>query len=110
MRDFIHVRDLADLCLAALNSDASGCYNAGYGEGASVNDVVRGIDRTVQATGGAPVVPIYKPGRSFDVPRIILDIRRIRSATGWVPKTPLIQGMRHSWNWIQGHRSIDAIA
>lgn len=101
VRDFIHVRDLADLCLAALNSDASGCYNAGYGEGASVNDVVRGIDRTVQATGGAPVVPIYKPGRSFDVPRVVLDITRARTDLGWSPKITLDEGIAESWDWVR---------
>lgn len=106
VRDFVHVHDLAELCATVVEAPIVGCFNAGSGTGASVNEIVQ----AASAVTNRRIRPIYKPGRSFDVPRIILDIRRIRSATGWVPKTPLIQGMRHSWNWIQGHRSIDAIA
>ena len=102
VRDFIHVRDLADLCVKAVLSDVSGCYNAGSGEGSSVAEVVRCIDRTVQATGKGPVLPIFKPGRSFDVPRVVLDISRARADLGWAPRTGLDAGIAESWDWVRG--------
>lgn len=101
VRDFIHVRDLAELCALALRSDVAGCYNAGSGTGASVAEVVAAIDRTVQGTGGAPVVPLYKPGRSFDVPRVVLDIDRARADFGWSPAIGLDEGIAEAWAWVR---------
>jgi UDP-glucose 4-epimerase len=101
VRDFIHVRDLAELCVKAVLSDVSGCYNAGSGEGTSVAEVVQCIDRTVQATGNAPVQPLYKPGRGFDVPRVVLDISRAREDLGWAPRTGLDAGIAESWDWVR---------
>jgi UDP-glucose 4-epimerase len=101
VRDFIHVRDLAELCARALRSDVAGCYNAGSGTGASVAEVVAAIDRTVQATGGAPVRPIHKPGRSFDVPRVVLDVTRARADFGWDPAIGLDAGIAEAWAWVQ---------
>ena len=101
VRDFIHVRDLAELCVKAVMSDVSGCYNAGSGEGTSVSEVVGCIDRTVQATGNAPVQLLYKPGRGFDVPRVVLDISRAKSDLGWSPRTGLDEGIAESWDWVR---------
>ena len=101
VRDFIHVRDLAELCVRAVQSDAVGCYNAGSGEGASVRQIVASIDRTVQAGGGAPVRPIYKPGRSFDVPRVVLDITKAQGELGWAPQISLDDWIAESWAWVQ---------
>ena len=101
VRDFIHVRDLAALCVKAVLSDVSGCYNAGSGEGTSVAEIVASIDRTVQATGHAPVRPIYKAGRSFDVPRVVLDIARARADLDWAPRIGLDEGIAESWDWVR---------
>jgi len=101
VRDFIHVRDLAELCVRAVLSEAVGSYNAGSGEGSSIRQIVASIDRTVQADGGAPVQPVYTPGRNFDVPRVVLDISRARSALGWAPQTGLDDGIAESWAWVK---------
>ena len=101
VRDFIHVRDLAELCVKAVMSDVSGCYNAGSGQGTSVSEVVGCIDRTVQATGNAPVRPVYKPGRGFDVPRVVLDISRAKADLHWKPRTGLDEGIAESWDWVR---------
>jgi len=101
VRDFIHVRDLAELCAVAVQSDAAGCYNAGSGTGTSVAQIVDSISRTVQQSGGTPMVPIYKPGRSLDVPRVVLDIARARRDFGWAPRIGLDEGIAESWEWVQ---------
>ena len=103
VRDFIHVRDLAELCVKAVLAPVSGCYNAGSGEGTSVAEIVRSIDRTVQATGHAPVRPIYQPGRSFDVPRVVLDITRAKADLDWAPRIGLDEDIAESWDWVR-HR------
>lgn len=101
VRDFIHVRDLADLCVRAVQSDVAGCYNAGSGSCTSVAEIVASIDRIVQARGGAPVRPLYKPGRNFDVPRVVLDITRARTELGWAPRIGLDEGIAESWDWVR---------
>lgn len=103
VRDYIHVTDLAELCVnAVLSEGVSGSFNAGSGTGASVSEIVDCISRTVQASGGSPVVPTYKPGRTFDVPKIVLDIAKARKELDWSPRIALDQGIAESWEWIRG--------
>ncbi|MTE02078.1 NAD-dependent epimerase/dehydratase family protein [Paracoccus sp. YIM 132242] len=105
VRDFIYVQDLAELCAIAVQMPIQGCFNVGSGKGSSVNEIVEAIRVLTKRT----IKPVYRPGRSFDVPRIVLDISRIK-AVGWAPRTELIDGMRQSWDWINQHRAIDDIA
>ncbi|MDE4175250.1 NAD-dependent epimerase/dehydratase family protein [Phaeobacter sp. PT47_59] len=97
VRDFIHVRDLAELCHRALTSGASGNFNAGSGDGASVADVVQKICDTV----GGDVTPVYKPGRNFDVPRVVLDVGKAERELGWQKTIDLEQGIAETWTWVQ---------
>ncbi len=97
VRDFIHVRDLAELCARTLASDVSGSYNAGSGEGVSIADLVETVARAV----GRDLHPVFKPGRLFDVPRVVLDISRARAAFGWAPRIPLTAGVGETWRWVQ---------
>lgn len=106
VRDFIHVQDLAELAALTVEAPICGFFNAGSGRGTSVNQIV-GL--TAKVTG-RDLRPLYKPGRGFDVPRIILDITRIRQATNWSPVTPLEDGLRDSWNWIRHHKQVSTAA
>lgn len=106
VRDFIDVRDLAALTSIARESSITGCFNAGSGEGASVNQIVQ----LTQKITGSDLQPIYKPGRGFDVPRVVLDISRIRRAINWSPQISLDEGMRDSWDWILQSKQVSAAA
>ncbi|APE45116.1 NAD-dependent epimerase [Sulfitobacter alexandrii] len=101
VRDFIYVRDLADLCVAALTTDTSGCYNAGSGAGASINDIVDRIRAVTADEPGINFDPVYKPGRSFDVPRVVLDISKARRDFRWAPKVDLKEGIERTWEWVK---------
>lgn len=96
VRDFIHVRDLAQLCVRAARHQTSGCFNAGSGEGASISDIVDTISRVI----GRQLDPLHKPGRGFDVPRVVLDISRARAEFGWSPNIHLEDGIREAWEWV----------
>lgn len=102
VRDFIHVRDLAQLCYAALVSDYTGCVNAGSGEGTAIIDLVADIQRVVAASGHGEVTPVFKPGRSIDVPRVVLDIGKARQLLGWQPRIGLTEGLEETWAWVRG--------
>jgi len=97
VRDFIHVSDLVELCALCGSTDLTGIFNAGSGRGTSIQDILE----TVARVTGQDVVPTFKPGRGFDVPRVVLDISAIREATGWQPKIELESGVEDTWKWIR---------
>ncbi|QUJ76018.1 NAD-dependent epimerase/dehydratase family protein [Sulfitobacter albidus] len=97
VRDYIHVHDLAALCHSALTAGATGVFNAGSGQGASVNDIVGHIRGCVSGD----IDPVYKPGRGFDVPRVVLDVSRAKETLGWRQGTTLAEGIADTWEWVQ---------
>lgn len=97
VRDFIHVTDLAELCTQAVENDAVGCFNAGSGSGTSIAEIVEYVRQTVERE----VEIIYKPGRSYDVPRIVLDISKAKKELDWAPGIALPEGIADTWDWIR---------
>jgi UDP-glucose 4-epimerase len=97
IRDYFYVSDLADLCSLAVDSEATGIFNAGSGQGTSINQV---IDLIRKATGQDPVVR-YEPQRKFDVRATYLDIQKARTTFGWEPTVSLETGISHHWDWLQ---------
>ncbi|MCR9185097.1 MAG: NAD-dependent epimerase/dehydratase family protein [Halieaceae bacterium] len=97
VRDFIHVSDLAELCAQCGKSNLTGIFNAGSGEGESIRRVLEIIAEVT----GRQVIPTFRPGRGFDVPRVVLDISAIRSRLDWQPKISLERGIEDTWHWIR---------
>lgn len=97
VRDFIHVRDLAQLCIACAKSGITGTFNAGAGEGRSIREIIDGIGRV----SGRALAPIIKPARKFDVPRVVLDITAIRESIGWTPEINFEVGLAETWAWVK---------
>ena len=89
VRDFIHVDDLTSLCVKAGAADVVGIYNAGYGKGATVLEI---IELIAQSTG-INIKPVFKPGRSFDVPHVVLDISKAQQELAWEPIISLKSGI-----------------
>lgn len=96
-RDYIDVRDLARLCLAAIESNLTGAYNVGYGEGKTINDVIAAIERVT----GRSANTTYVKARRFDVPEIVLDITKAKAAFGWQPKVAFDEGLMHYYRWLE---------
>ena len=86
VRDYIHVSDLADAHLLALDALGAGApsaiYNCGYGRGLSVREVVKGVERVL----GRPLPVKESPRRPGDPPTLISDPSRIKTALGWTPR------------------------
>ena len=96
VRDYIHVTDLAAAHLLALDAlkggGASTTYNVGYGRGASVRQVVAGIERVI----GRPLPVKESPRRAGDPPTLISDPSRIKAELGWRPVHDDLDGIIRS--------------
>lgn len=101
VRDFIYIDDLVALCLKAGGREVDGIFNAGSGEGHSIRQIVSHIERTT----GQEITPEIQPGRGIDVPRIVLDISRTKTAFDWSPTTTLGEGIGKTWEWIRQTRA-----
>lgn len=85
VRDYIHVVDLAQAHLAALQYLRGGgstlTLNAGYGHGLSVREVVDAIGRVV----GTPLEAPIGPRRPGDPASIVADVGKIKQILNWSP-------------------------
>ena len=89
VRDFIYVDDLARLCVIAGRTSVVGSYNAGIGKGATILEIVDIISECT----GITIKPVFKPGRTFDVPHAVLDNKAAVDAFNWYPKVSLKEGI-----------------
>ena len=94
VRDYLYVGDLAALIVGLSHrTDCPGLLNAGSGQGTSLNEMVGHI----QDVTGGPLTARYVQERSVDIPRVVLDITRIRQFTDFEP-TPLPVGLERTWS------------
>jgi UDP-glucose 4-epimerase len=98
IRDYIHISDVALGVMAALNKGHDGkIYNLGTGVGASNLEVISILREFAEKDGFALRTRIL-PARDYDVEANVLDSARLRSDTGWFPKTGLKEGIQQMWN------------
>jgi UDP-arabinose 4-epimerase len=85
IRDYIHVSDLAEAHLRALDYLAAGgdsiALNLGTGRGCSVREVIAAVERI----GGRPVPQREAVRRPGDPPELVADPALARSRLGWQP-------------------------
>ncbi len=96
-RDYMHVGDLARLCVAALESNSCGVFNAGSGEGYSINEIID----LIRGTTDGQLQVNYREGRAFDVKEIVLDISRAKAEFSWLPERSLADGIADQLGWLK---------
>lgn len=101
IRDYIHVDDLAEAHLLALEKLTPGAemrYNLGIGHGYSVREVIRTVE---EVTG--KIVPVKEgPRRPGDPPVLIASSAKIQRELGWKPKYMDLRGIvETAWKWHQ---------
>jgi UDP-glucose 4-epimerase len=104
IRDYIHVDDLAQAHILAvehlLNGGESDQFNVGTGTGHSVRDVISAVE---QATGTAVPYTIG-PRREGDPPLLVAASDKLRNTLGWKPQyTDLRTIVQHAWNFTVKH-------
>lgn len=103
IRDYVHVTDLADAHIRALEhlrkGSASDFLNLGTGHGYSVLEVIEAArevtGRTIQAR--------IEPRRPGDPARLVADAARAKQVLGWSPSSNLESIIRSAWEWKQRH-------
>jgi UDP-glucose 4-epimerase len=108
IRDYIHVADLADAHLLALEATAPDdertasplVCNLGSGGGFSVREVLTAAESVV----GRPVPHAIGSRRAGDPPILVAAARRAESVLGWEAKrSSLVEMIASAWEWRQGH-------
>jgi UDP-glucose 4-epimerase len=87
IRDYIHVSDLADAHVAALewlvgHPRENLVMNCGYGNGLSVLEVLDALDKA----NGAPIERVMEGRRAGDPPELVAGNARLLATLGWRPK------------------------
>ncbi len=100
VRDYIHVEDLADAHLKALEylrgGGESETLNCGYGHGYSVREVIKMVERIASF----PLVIEESERRAGDPPTLVAEADRIREVLGWEPKFDDLEAIvTSSLNW-----------
>ena len=102
IRDYVHVADLAQAHLLALDclTDRSVCFNLGNGQGHSVLEVIAAVEHV----SGRPVPYNIAPRRAGDPPVLVASSARIRAEAGWTPHFPDLQDIvRTAFDWRVSH-------
>lgn len=97
VRDYVHVSDIADAHILALNPllVTPGVYNLGTSTGASnlqVIDAARGVVHL-------PINVDFGPRREGDPAMLTADASKFSQATNWRPKFTLHEIVQHAWAW-----------
>lgn len=104
VRDYIHVNDLADAHVLALEALASGApstvYNLGNGNGYSVLEVIRAAEQVV----GKPIAVKTGERRPGDPVALVAGSEKIKAGLGWKPRFTDLQAIiGTAWRWHSSH-------
>ena len=99
LRDYVHVLDLADAHVAAverlLGGGESLAANLGTGDGVTVLELLAAIERVT----GRKVPAASAPRRDGDAPALLADNTMAKHALNWSPKRSLDDIIADAWTW-----------
>jgi UDP-glucose 4-epimerase len=104
IRDYIHVTDIAQAHILALEKlgqgRISGVYNLGNGNGYSVKEVIE----TVKKVTGRKITSVVSPRRQGDPAQLVASSKKIEKELGWRPKYPDLETIvETAWQWHRNH-------
>ena len=94
-RDYIYVKDIADICIKVMESKVNDTFNAGTGIQTNLLELVEILKKVTSL----PAELNFSPPRPGDVKYIALDNSKAKKLLDWSPKTSLIEGIRKTWKW-----------
>jgi len=114
VRDYIHVNDLANAHVRALQhlekgGDEKGgdslAINLGTGRGHSVLEIIR----AAESATGRPVRRKIGPRRPGDPPLLVADPAKAQEALGWTAKRNLADIVSSAWTWMQKNSDVRVV-
>ena len=100
IRDYIHIRDLAQAHILGLAPGKRGFYNLGNGDGYSVREVIRMCERVT----GKAIPAVEKPRRPGDPPKLVAAAGKAIEELGWKPQFPKLEDIvTTAWAWHKSH-------
>ena len=100
IRDYIHIVDLAQAHILAMQPGKQGFFNLGNGEGYSVREVIKMCEKV----SGKSIKAIEKPRRPGDPPRLVASAQRAINELGWKPKYAKLEDIvSTAWEWHKAH-------
>jgi len=101
VRDYVHVTDLAEAHVLALEllPAAAGACNLGTGRGDSVLEVAA----AVEGVTGLPLTRELRPRRAGDPPVLVAAHDRAAALLGWRPRRTLRDAVADAWAWMQAN-------
>ena len=109
-RDFVHVTDVAQAFLRALQAPeaAGGVFNIGSGRITTIREIGEQI---AVAMGRPDLVPeVLGKARAGDIRHCFADISIARERLGFEPKQEMLEGMRDLAEWVLQQRAVDRVA
>jgi len=100
IRDYIHIKDLAQAHILGLAPGKTGFFNLGNGDGYSVRQVIEMCEKVT----GKKIPAVEKPRRPGDPPRLVAAANKAISELGWRPQYPKIEDIvKTAWSWHVNH-------
>lgn len=104
IRDYVHVADLGDAHIRALEhlrrGGQSDFLNLGTGHGYSVLEVIEAARQVV----GRDIAIRFEPARPGDPARLVADAQKAKAVLGWTPATSdLYSNIGSAWRWRERH-------
>lgn len=97
IRDYVHVTDLAQAHILALQPGKQGCFNLGNGTGFSVREVIHSCQRI----SGQHIQVIEQPRRAGDPPKLVAAADMAFEELAWKPRFTTLDSIVHtalSWH------------
>ena len=96
IRDYIHIRDLAQAHILGLAPGKQGFFNLGNGDGYSVRQVIE----TCEKITGKKIPAVEKPRRPGDPPKLVAAAHKAINELGWKPQFPKLEDIvSTAWEW-----------
>jgi UDP-glucose 4-epimerase len=96
IRDYLYIADVARAFRLAIASDACGIFNIGSGQGMSLNELVKTLERL----SGRTAQVTFRAARSVDIAAVVLDHARAAAVLGWRPGVSLDDGLKQTLTWL----------
>jgi UDP-glucose 4-epimerase len=102
VRDYVHVADIAQAHILALQTGKRGFYNLGNGEGSSVREVWAACERI----SDRKIALVERPRRPGDPPKLVASAAKAIRELDWQPRHPRLDDIvATAWQWHRTHPS-----